>query len=278
MRAFLRPCTILVLLAAASRGQSTIPAEGAPRSDSATVFQATLGETGARTAEVSTQEMRQILAARSATVFDSRPHLEYAIGHIPGAVNVAAKPGVEMAKYVSDVAEIGRVLGNRKDVPVVLYCNGPFCEKSKRLSDELLASGYTNVRRYQLGMPVWRALGGIGQIERDGAALVARSDRSAVWIDVRASEEFSKGSLPGARSVPRGLVLAGKDTGELKKAKNDGRLPMNDHNTRIIVFGNVADDARFVTEQLAREAFHNVTFFAGTVTELQEATGPVASR
>jgi rhodanese-related sulfurtransferase len=142
------------------------------------------------------------------------------------------------------------VLGNRKDLAVVLYCNGPFCEKSKRLSDELLASGYTNVRRYQLGMPVWRALGGIGQIERDGAALVARSDRSAVWIDVRPSEEFSKGSLPGARSVPRALVLA----------------------------GNVPDDARFVTEQLAREAFHNVTFFAGTVTELQEATGPVASR
>ncbi|TMB33380.1 MAG: sulfur transferase [Deltaproteobacteria bacterium] len=262
----LGPSTILLVLAAA------------PPRDSGDIFHATLGETGARTAEVSTQELREILAARSATVFDSRPHLEYAMGHIPGAVNVAAKPGVEMAKYVSDVAEISRVLGNRKDAPVVLYCNGPFCEKSKRLSDELLAAGHTNVRRYQLGMPVWRALGGIAQIERDGAAVVARGDRTAVWIDVRAAEEFSKGSVAGARSVPRALVVAGKDSSELKKAKNDGRLPMTDHNTRIIVFGASPDDARFVTEQLAREAFHNVSFFAGTWAELQEATGSMASK
>jgi hypothetical protein len=29
---------------------------------------------------------------------------------------------------------------------------GPFCGKSKRLAEELLEAGYTNVRRYQLGM------------------------------------------------------------------------------------------------------------------------------
>ena len=47
---------------------------------------------------------------------------------------------------------------------------------------------------------------------------------------------------------------------------------------RIIVFGASPDDARFVTEQLAREAFHNVSFFAGTWAELQEATGSMASK
>jgi hypothetical protein len=32
-------------------------------------------------------------------------------------------------------------------------------------------------------------------------------------------------------------LLPGKDVGEVKTAKDDGRLPMEDHNTRIIVFG-----------------------------------------
>jgi rhodanese-related sulfurtransferase len=122
-----------------------------------TVLQATLMEPEQKTAEVTTAELRQILADESAFVFDARPHLEYSISHIPGARNVAPKPGVEMSRYVSDVAEIERVV-QVKDAAIVLYCNGPFCGKSKRLSEELLDAGFTNVRRYQLGIPTWRAL------------------------------------------------------------------------------------------------------------------------
>jgi rhodanese-related sulfurtransferase len=104
------------------------------------------------------------LAEKSATVFDARPFSEYAVSHIPSAVNVSAKPGVPISLYVSDVAEIGRVVQDNKAAPIVLYCNGPFCGKSKRLAEELLAAGHTNVRRYQLGIPVWRALGGLTEI------------------------------------------------------------------------------------------------------------------
>ena len=123
------------------------------------VHQATLLETDQKAREVSTEELRKILAGKSATVFDARPFKEYAISHIPGAVNVSPKAGVPMSFYVSDVAEIGRVLKGDQAAPIVLYCNGPFCGKSKRLASELLVAGYTNVRRYQLGVPVWRALG-----------------------------------------------------------------------------------------------------------------------
>src|SRR5204863_11842 len=122
---------------------------------------ATLGDASAKTPEVSTQELRQVLAGKSATVLDSRPRAEYAVSHIPGALNVAATPGLAASAYVSDVAEVGRLLQDRKQTPLVLYCNGPFCGKSKRLSEELAAAGYTSVRRYQLGIPVWRALGGV---------------------------------------------------------------------------------------------------------------------
>ena len=232
---------------------------------------ATLGEAGAKTPEISTQELRDVLANRTAMLLDSRPRAEYAVSHIPGALNVSAKPGVPVSVYVSDVAEIGRLVQDRKDAPLVLYCNGPFCGKSKRLSEELLAAGYTNVRRYQLGIPVWRALGGVTQVEAEAIGRLVRGDRTAVFVDARPAPAFAKGSLAGAKNIPRALVLEGKDVGELKKAKDDERLPMNDHNTRIVVFADSPEDARFVAEQIAREAFHNVSFFAGTVEQLVAA-------
>jgi len=34
---------------------------------------------------------------------------------------------------------------------------------------------------------------------------------------------------------------------------------------RIVVFGATEADARFVAEAIAKEAFHNVSFFAGTL-------------
>jgi rhodanese-related sulfurtransferase len=230
------------------------------------VQQTTLMEQEQKTAEVTTAELRQILADSSATVFDSRPHLEYSISHIPGSLNVAPKPGVEMSQYVSDVAEIERVLseqgGQGKDAAIVLYCNGPFCGTSKRLSGELLEAGFTNVRRYQLGIPTWRALVGLTQIELDGARYVFAGDQTAVWVDARSAEQFAAGSLAGAVNM--------LDKDDVTKAKDDKRLPMQDHNTRIIVFGADGEQARSVAAEIAKSAFHNVSFFGGTVEELMQ--------
>jgi rhodanese-related sulfurtransferase len=227
-----------------------------------------------RAKEVSTEELRNILAERSATVFDARPSKEYAISHIPGAVNVSAKPGVPMSLYISDVAEIGRVLKGNKAAAVILYCNGPFCGKSKRLAAELLESGYTSVRRYQLGAPVWRALGGLMQIEPEGIRYVAENDRTAVFIDAREASEFRVGSAAQARNIPRSGLKPGKDVGEIKAAKDDGRLPMEDHNTRLIVFGKTAEQAKAVAEAIAKEAFHNVSFFDGGFDQFKSALQP----
>src|SRR6266545_1408281 len=222
------------------------------------IFGATLQEANQKTAEVSTEELKQILASGSAVVFDARPPMEYAVSHIPGARNVGQKPETPISLYVSDVAEIERQLPDHS-AAIVLYCNGPFCGKSKRLSEELLQAGYTNVRRYQLGIPVWRALVGVTEIQLAGLLYVLQDDKTAVFLDARSPEEFKAGTIPRAKSLP----LA-----DVKKAKDDGRLPMEDHNTRIIVFGRDGTQARAVTEAIAKEAFHNVSFFGGTFTEL----------
>src|SRR4051812_1436941 len=97
-RMLFRISLLLLELALSSLAQNTSSA--APN-----IFDATLTESGAKTPEISTKELKKILADRSATVLDTRPQKEFAVSHIPGAMNVGAKPGVEMSKYVSDVAE-----------------------------------------------------------------------------------------------------------------------------------------------------------------------------
>ncbi len=250
----------LVLFAFLALSCIPLPSLAQPTPD---IFQAVLPEPAPKTPEVSTAELRQILASKSAVLFDARPHMEYAVSHIPGAMNVSAKPGASKALYISDVAEIGRAVKGDKAAPMVIYCNGPFCGKAKRLARELSETGYSEVKRYQLGTPVWRALGGVMQIETEGVRHIQAKDQTAVFIDARDSARFQAGSLAGARNVPAGELRAGKDQGMIKAAKNDGRLPMDDHNTRIVVFGEDGSQARAVAETLAKEAFHNVAFFDG---------------
>ena len=264
---------LLVSCLTATVALEMLAAPGRAQSPTA-IHQATLMEADQKTKEVSTEELRRILADKNAVVFDTRPAREYAVSHIPGALNVSAKPGVPISLYVSDVAEIGRTLSGDKARAIVLYCNGPFCGKSKRLATELLDAGYANVRRYQLGVPVWRALGGVTQIEPEGVKHVVANDRTAVFIDAREPGEYKAGSAANARNLPRSLLKPGKDVGEVKAAKDDGRLPMEDHNTRIVVFGKSAEQAKAVAEAIANEAFHNVSLFDGSYEQFKVASQP----
>jgi rhodanese-related sulfurtransferase len=120
-------------------------------------------------------------------------------------------------------------------------------------------------------MPIWRASGGVSVIEPDGLRYVIARDHTAVVVDVREPADFQGGSLPDAVNIPRSGVLDARDVGELRKAKDDARLPMEDHNTRIVVIGRTAGDARYVAQAIAWEAFHNVAYFEGTIEEARAA-------
>jgi rhodanese-related sulfurtransferase len=224
-----------------------------------TVLEATFERPDPARSEVSTAELRQILAAGSALVLDARPHPEFAVSHIPGALNVSAKPGRPASEYVSDTREIERLTNGARDKPLVLYCNGPFCGKSKRLAAELAAAGFGSVRRYMLGAPGWRALGGEMQTEPEALAYIA-TDATAVWLDARPAPAALADRIPGTRNVPAAELRPGKDQGVMKTAKDDGRLPVEDHNTRILVFADQPAAARAVAQAIAAEGFHNVSF------------------
>lgn len=215
-----------------------------------------LGGDKSHGSEVSTATLRDLLASGAATVIDARPPREFARGHIPGAINVGGSEGRKPSDFVSDVEEIRRAVSD-PDHPIVLYCNGPFCGKSRRLAQELEAAGFTRVRRYQLGIPVWRALGGVTAMTLDGVRHVIEHDGTAVLIDAR--DRPSTTRIGRARPVPLLEVAAAKD---------DGRLPMEDHNTRIVVIGDHAAQARAVAQAIASHGFHNVAFYDGPLRDL----------
>lgn len=200
--------------------------------------------------EISTTELKQILLSEKIPVIDVRPEKEYAVSHIPGSINIFE-------------TEIERMMGLcGKSSGLVLYCNGPHCHKTGRVADNLSKKGCANIWKYQDGLPIWRALGNIAETSLAGFKYVFSSDRTAVFVDARTKEEFSAGSMPGARNL---------EAGEIDAANDDGRLPYTDHGTRVIVFGNSANQARQLAEAIAHRAYWNSSYLTGTYDDLKRA-------
>ena len=224
------------------------------------VNQATLAESGQKTQEVSSEDVRRFLADGSAIVLDSRKRSEYVAGHIAGARNVAPPADAGPGAYA---AAVERLVDGDKSKALVLYCNGPHCQASRQLSAQLVAAGFTNVRRYQLGIPFWRALSGPVEIELEGILRVYKIDQTAVFFDARSAEEFSKGSLGGAHSVPADKI-ASEGLGKVP-------LPRDDFNTRVVLFGRDGAQARALADAIGKTPYQNVSYFPGTYDALAAA-------
>jgi rhodanese-related sulfurtransferase len=212
------------------------------------VYQTTLEEPNQMTPEITTEELVAILAARSEPVLDVRTAKEYAIGHIPGTINVFERELQRISELYPD-----------RDTRMILYCNGPSCGKSKRTSEQLVALGYTHVRRYQLGMSVWRALSHTVQTDLGGFDYIYKGDHTAVFVDARTPAEYASGTVTGAVNVQKGEAAAAND---------DGRLPLTDKGTRIVVFGRTDEQSKAVATEIAEKAYWNSSYFGGAFDDL----------
>lgn len=95
---------------------------------------------------VSRDDLVARLEADMVTVLDVRPEDEFALGHLPGAVNIP-------------LAELERRLGELpKSREVIAYCRGPYCVLSFEAVAALRTRGY-RVRRLEDGYPEWKAAG-----------------------------------------------------------------------------------------------------------------------
>jgi rhodanese-related sulfurtransferase/DNA-binding transcriptional ArsR family regulator len=95
---------------------------------------------------VSREQLLEQSRAGSVTVLDVRPIDEFALGHLPGAVNI---PLHQLAARLAE-------LDPSQDI--VAYCRGPYCVLSYEAVAALRARGF-NIRRLEDGFPEWRAAG-----------------------------------------------------------------------------------------------------------------------
>ncbi|MEQ1617654.1 MAG: metalloregulator ArsR/SmtB family transcription factor [Terricaulis sp.] len=93
---------------------------------------------------VSRGELRKRLSSGTVTVLDVRPAEEFALGHLPGAINI---PPAEMKRRLKE-------LPHSKEI--VAYCRGPYCVFAFEAVAALRAAGY-KARRLEDGLPQWRA-------------------------------------------------------------------------------------------------------------------------
>jgi rhodanese-related sulfurtransferase len=95
---------------------------------------------------VSRKELISRLRDGLVTVLDVRPEDEFALGHLPGALNIP------LGNLEDRLGEL------RPDREVIAYCRGPYCVLSFEAVAALRARGYL-VRRLEDGYPEWKAAG-----------------------------------------------------------------------------------------------------------------------
>lgn len=95
---------------------------------------------------VSRDELLQRSRAGAVTVLDVRPEDEFALGHLPGAVNIPLRALEARLSELDPAHEI------------VAYCRGPYCVLSYEAVAALRAHGF-KARRLEDGLPEWRAAG-----------------------------------------------------------------------------------------------------------------------
>jgi rhodanese-related sulfurtransferase/DNA-binding transcriptional ArsR family regulator len=95
---------------------------------------------------VSRTQLPAKMRAGAVTVLDVRPPDEFALGHLPRALNIPLR------ELEARLAELD------PDHEIIPYCRGPYCVLSYEAVAALRARGF-KVRRLEDGLPEWRAAG-----------------------------------------------------------------------------------------------------------------------
>ncbi|MEJ2200611.1 MAG: rhodanese-like domain-containing protein [Desulfuromonadaceae bacterium] len=162
-------------------------------------------------------ELKQLLDAdlHPFLLVDSRNPEEYREAHIPGAISIPQKAFDEL---------IGLLPADSATM-LIFYCNGVKCGKSKKSAEAARELGYTNVRVFAEGMPVWEEVGytfykGEDYEKRIETTLISPVDLQELAetqpaglqiVDVRDAEEFAAGHIPGAINCPLNSFAASSE-------------------------------------------------------------------
>jgi rhodanese-related sulfurtransferase len=92
---------------------------------------------------ISAAELRERLHRGEVFLLDARPQVEYAAGHIPGAVSL---PLEELERRLDELPA---------DMPIVAYCRGPYCVMADQAL-ALIASRGLQTLRLEEGFVEWQ--------------------------------------------------------------------------------------------------------------------------
>ena len=99
--------------------------------------------------DISIKELKKAIKEKNVIVLDVNGSKSYAKGHVPTAIDFAAKGG--------DLKSA--LKGKGKETLVVAYCGGPSCGAYKRAAAKAKALGFTNVKHLSAGISGWLQAG-----------------------------------------------------------------------------------------------------------------------
>jgi rhodanese-related sulfurtransferase len=98
---------------------------------------------------ITRDELRAAIDADSVVVVETLGPMYYESGHLPGAINIPH----------TEVDALADALLPDRDATIVTYCSNPACRNSSAVQAQLVARGYTDVRKYVEGKDDWSAAG-----------------------------------------------------------------------------------------------------------------------
>jgi rhodanese-related sulfurtransferase len=156
---------------------------------------------------------KQIDKKADMVLIDSRPkRKKYDKGHITTAISI---PDMKFDKMTAELPQ-------DQDKLLVFYCGGYKCPLSHKSAKKAIALGYTNVKVFAAGYPVWKAAYGSsapvaakpdsvllkngkeeGSIDTAMFTNIVRNEPESIYlIDVRDPDEFASGSFKTAVNIP----------------------------------------------------------------------------
>ncbi len=217
--------------------------------------------------EIDTAEMEAILRGdQDYVLVDARPCRLFNEGHIPTAICIFTK---------DQEKEIGK-LPQDKSKLLVFYCGGPTCPYTGMSIKIAQKHGYTNIKGYQGGMPLWKKK---RKPAHTPASWVAKNlNEHHVIIDVRPVSESSQKHIKTAVAMPSDDFKAMTKT--FIKEKKPARLPgVSDKGAPIFVYGNSDSGKDVLTayRELRKWRYKKVAILAGGFDDWTKQGRPTAS-
>lgn len=98
---------------------------------------------------ISREELKQAIDAGTVTVVETLRDEHFAQGHLPGAIHI----------HFEQIADRAPEVLPHRDAAIVTYCSNTACRNSEIAANQLVAMGYTNVRKYAEGKQDWQEAG-----------------------------------------------------------------------------------------------------------------------